>query len=104
MPRLWGHDHKGTKRVLRGGSWNNNARNTRSAYRNNAHPDNRDNNIGLRLARAQPGAGEPLLTRSRSRPRASGSWRKAKGPGSVSSGQQPFGESSPRARSFSETL
>jgi hypothetical protein len=36
--------------VNRGGSWNNNARNCRSANRNNNHPDNRNNNLGLRLA------------------------------------------------------
>ena len=31
----------------RGGSWNNDARNCRSSYRNNNDPDN--NNIGFRL-------------------------------------------------------
>ncbi|MEI6758192.1 MAG: SUMF1/EgtB/PvdO family nonheme iron enzyme [Chlorobium sp.] len=40
----------GSNRVLRGGSWNNNARNCRSAYRNNDTPDNRNNNSGFRLA------------------------------------------------------
>jgi len=39
----------GSDRVLRGGSWNNNATNCRSAYRNNNEPANRNNNIGLRL-------------------------------------------------------
>ncbi|NMW19696.1 MAG: SUMF1/EgtB/PvdO family nonheme iron enzyme [Chlorobiaceae bacterium] len=39
----------GSNRVLRGGSWNNNAENCRSAYRNNNTPDNRNNNIGFRL-------------------------------------------------------
>ncbi|MHB8626985.1 MAG: SUMF1/EgtB/PvdO family nonheme iron enzyme [Aggregatilineales bacterium] len=34
---------------LRGGSWNNSQNNARSAYRNNNHPDNRNNNIGFRL-------------------------------------------------------
>ncbi|MBQ4328129.1 MAG: hypothetical protein IJC27_00225 [Lentisphaeria bacterium] len=34
----------------RGGSWNNNARNCRSANRNNNSPDNRNNNLGFRLA------------------------------------------------------
>ncbi len=43
----------GERRVLRGGSWNNNARNVRSAQRNNNTPDNRNNNTGFRLARAQ---------------------------------------------------
>ncbi len=35
--------------VVRGGSWNNNARNCRSAYRNNNQPDNRNNNVGVRV-------------------------------------------------------
>jgi hypothetical protein len=36
-------------RVLRGGSWINNAQNLRSANRNDNHPDNANQNIGLRL-------------------------------------------------------
>lgn len=39
-------------RVLRGGSYNNNANNCRSANRNNNTPDNRNNNTGLRLVMA----------------------------------------------------
>ena len=39
--------------MLRGGSWNNNARNCRSAYRNNNNPDNRNNNNGFRLVLPQ---------------------------------------------------
>jgi formylglycine-generating enzyme required for sulfatase activity len=35
---------------LRGGSWNNNPQHCRTAYRNNNEPDNRNNNIGFRLA------------------------------------------------------
>lgn len=38
----------GSNRVLRGGSWNNNANNCRSANRNNNGPDNRNNNNGFR--------------------------------------------------------
>ncbi|MBN1467019.1 SUMF1/EgtB/PvdO family nonheme iron enzyme [candidate division KSB1 bacterium] len=39
----------GSNRLLRGGSWNNNAQNCRSAYRNRDDPGNRDNNVGFRL-------------------------------------------------------
>lgn len=35
-------------RVVRGGSWNSNARNVRAAYRNWNSPDNRNNNLGFR--------------------------------------------------------
>jgi len=38
----------GANRVIRGGSWNNNARNCRSANRNNNNPDNENNNNGFR--------------------------------------------------------
>ena len=39
----------GSNRVLRGGCWINDASNCRAAYRNDNHPDNRDNNVGFRL-------------------------------------------------------
>ena len=38
-------------RVLRGGSWNNNANNTRATNRNNNEPTNANNNLGFRCAR-----------------------------------------------------
>ncbi|MEF8711987.1 MAG: SUMF1/EgtB/PvdO family nonheme iron enzyme [Accumulibacter sp.] len=38
-----------TRRVVRGGSWNNNRDNARCAYRNDNDPGNRNNNLGLRL-------------------------------------------------------
>jgi|GEM_PF-3352365 len=44
---------KDANRVVRGGSWNNNGRNVRSANRNRNAPDNRNNNLGFRLALAQ---------------------------------------------------
>ena len=40
-------------RVMRGGSWNNDARNVRAAYRNDIHPTNRNDNVGFRCVRAQ---------------------------------------------------
>lgn len=36
-------------RVVRGGSWNNNDQNVRSAYRNRNNPNNRNNNKGFRV-------------------------------------------------------
>jgi len=38
------------KNAVRGGSWNNNAQNARSAQRNQNPRDNRDNNLGFRFA------------------------------------------------------
>ena len=49
MAQASGRKPKGSNRVNRGGSWNNNARNCRSSNRNNNSPDNRNNNLGLRL-------------------------------------------------------
>jgi len=46
--------------VLRGGSWNNKQDNLRSANRNRNNPDNRNNNIGFRLAH-YPRQGSELL-------------------------------------------
>ncbi|CAK8712671.1 hypothetical protein KKHLCK_01690 [Candidatus Electrothrix laxa] len=43
---------KGSDRVMRGGSWNNNGRNVRSAYRNHNSPDNRNQRNGFRLVLA----------------------------------------------------
>jgi formylglycine-generating enzyme required for sulfatase activity len=65
-PNAWGlHDMHGnvwewcedkyeassSSRVLRGGSWDNNPSNLRSASRNDYRPDYRNDNIGFRLAR-----------------------------------------------------
>jgi formylglycine-generating enzyme required for sulfatase activity len=54
---LCGGRPSGSNRVIRGGSWNNNAINCRAANRNNNWPDNRNNNLGFRfvLPPAQPG-------------------------------------------------
>lgn len=46
-------------RVNRGGSWNSNARNCRAANRNGNTPQNADDNLGFRLARAHGWAGWP---------------------------------------------
>jgi hypothetical protein len=46
--RRWG-SLETNRRVVRGGSWNNNQDNARAAYRNNNTPDNRNNNLGFRV-------------------------------------------------------
>jgi hypothetical protein len=48
--------------LLRGGSWNNNPGNCRSAYRNHNHPDNANNNVGFRVVclPQHPSPSEPL--------------------------------------------
>ena len=38
-----------SRSVIRGGAWNNQSSNARAAYRNNNNPDNRNNNVGLRV-------------------------------------------------------
>lgn len=43
----------GTVRVIRGGSWSNDAWSTRSAFRGADVPDSRDGNLGFRLARTK---------------------------------------------------
>jgi hypothetical protein len=44
----------GDWRVVRGGSWHNNANNARAAYRNDNHPDNRNDNNGFRVVARRP--------------------------------------------------
>jgi len=70
--RNLGWQPKGSNRVNRGGSWNNNAINCRAANRNNNNPTNRNNNLGFRsvLPPAQPGCRKAAgLTRRPSCPR-----------------------------------
>jgi formylglycine-generating enzyme required for sulfatase activity/RecA/RadA recombinase len=56
--------------VIRGGSWNNEAHNCRSAIRNNNEPGNRNNNLGFRLAssRQRPDAARLRTRRLRQCP------------------------------------
>lgn len=51
------------RRVVRGGAWNDNQTNARAAYRDNNAPDNRNNNIGFRLARASSISGTAVTDR-----------------------------------------
>jgi hypothetical protein len=46
------NDRTGSNRVNRGGSWDNDAANCRTANRNNDTPTNRNTNNGFRLALA----------------------------------------------------
>ena len=58
---------------MRGGSWINNARNVRPAYRNRNEPSNANDNLGFRLSREQGRAGwfvhDPVGDLSCSEPR-----------------------------------
>ena len=76
------------RRVVRGGSYWNNARNCRSAYRNTNEPGNRNRNLGFRLAAAHPPEGlaaDPAFEASGFAPARSwplrvlvGAWRRAR--------------------------
>ena len=66
-------------RVLRGGSWNNPARNLASAIRNRNQPTNRNQNVGFRCVLPVPaehasGAGGPRMEACRRRPGQAGTW------------------------------
>jgi formylglycine-generating enzyme required for sulfatase activity len=50
LPGAWG-------RVIRGGSWNDGPRDARSAHRSRSAPENRDINLGIRVARARVQSG-----------------------------------------------
>ena len=48
------------RQILRGGSWNNNPHNARSANRNRNAPGKRNNNVGFRLASTPQSQSRPL--------------------------------------------
>ena len=50
----WVNGSTGSNRVIRGGSWNNDADNCRVSNRNWNGPDNRNNNVGFRPANTAP--------------------------------------------------
>ncbi len=54
-----GDGYKGENRVNRGGSWINDARNVRAAYRDHNEPGKRNDNLGFRLSQAHIPAGWP---------------------------------------------
>lgn len=60
------------RRVVRGGSWNDNQANARAANRNHNVPGNRNDNLGLRVARSSHII-VPLLWHRRASPVSSGS-------------------------------
>ena len=55
----------GERRLLRGGSWINEARNLCSAYRNDNDPGNRNDNNGFRLALARRDGGYRPMDQTR---------------------------------------
>ena len=59
-------------RVIRGGSWNNDAQNVRAAYRNHNEPSNRNNDLGFRCAELTTEPDGSLLNRPASCPSVSG--------------------------------
>ncbi|MCG6943541.1 MAG: SUMF1/EgtB/PvdO family nonheme iron enzyme [Thiohalocapsa sp.] len=94
----------GADRVIRGGSWNDNAQNCRSAYRNTRQPDNRNNNLGFRCARAHDCARRrgPEQTVARRPPRQAVGEQSGSPPGAlrvVAKPKAPRCVRSPRPRS-----
>lgn len=97
----------GSNRVNRGGSWNNDLNNARSANRNNNNPDNRNNNIGFRLSSSPRGQKAAVHGRA---PRAAAVTRAllprpATGPNSRASraGRAPAARPGGASRRFSST-
>lgn len=84
----------GARRVIRGGSWNNNARNVRAAYRNHNEPGNRNNNLGFRCARAHAWTGgsvpEPAVILPAPGRQTANGLRCASRPGAENSPEMPF--------------
>jgi len=56
---LSGGTRQNDRRVVRGGSWNNNPRNLRSANRNRNNTDEANNNLGFRVASTPANWPEP---------------------------------------------
>ncbi len=76
---------EGTRRVIRGGSWLNFARDVRAAYRFHYEPSVRDSNLGFRLAQGQ-GALQQGAERAGAEPRSAqrrGPGLEARGAGKV---------------------
>jgi formylglycine-generating enzyme required for sulfatase activity len=57
-----GYIVNGSNRIIRGGSWNNNANNLQVGNVNNNNPDNRNNNNGFRPASTGACMGIPVFT------------------------------------------
>lgn len=94
-----GVGHKGTNRVRRGGSWNNDAQDVRAAYRNRNDPSDRNSNIGFRLSRAHRRRGFAVDDPASILSGAFGLWQKSNGPRCVSNLAE-HGDSSPAVRLF----
>jgi formylglycine-generating enzyme required for sulfatase activity len=57
-----GYIANGSNRIIRGGSWNNDANNLQVGNVNNNNPDNRNNNIGFRPVSTGACMGIPVFT------------------------------------------
>jgi hypothetical protein len=90
----------GADRVIRGGSWNSNARNVRSANRNWNEPGNRNENLGFRPARIQKGPDGPLAEQAGIPSTPTREWQKPNGRRCASSREWMPGERSPASRLF----
>lgn len=85
-------------REVLGGTWNNNGQNCRAANRNRNEPDERNHNIGFRLAPAQKQETPPLTRRSSRLRRPHGPWQKPKATRCVSRPCSSASESPPGRR------
>lgn len=91
-----GRGRTGSKRVIRGGSWNSNARNVRAANRNANDPANRNDNLGFRVARAHEQVGRSAPDQTSAASGSSGVGETQMGPGvEVAAADAP---SNPRRR------
>ena len=73
---ITGERPEATGRVIRGGSWDNNARNCRAAIRNRNEPQNRNDSLGFRVAAVPCARGGCPAGRNRPLSRPASRWAK----------------------------
>lgn len=69
VTKIAGERPEATNRVIRGGSWRNDAGNCRAANRNRNEPEDRNENLGFRVAAAPNARGGCPVERNRPFPR-----------------------------------